>query len=183
MTRLLGYLVFLSLLGGCAGTYRIAAPELAVPTPTRIRDLRPTMEREGKLIAYSRDIPATALGDSSFQPDRLAVLEQRLVQSLGPTLGSIEVEHFSVVLLLQTNSLYGQLSFPNRPESFKGITDYSTTWALVDLQGKADGRPFSSSHAEPFPKGALGQQHITMQRAIEGAIGKAVNAMAARSNQ
>ena len=175
--RLLYCIFLVAALVGCGGTFQIAPAESTLAAATRIKDLRPQVEKEGKLLPYGRDISASMLGDTSFQPDRLAVLEQRFVQRMGANIKAIDLSSFSVVLLLPTNTPLGQMIFPNMPGSFKGVTDLTTTWALVDLRGTVDGRAFSSSHAEQFPKGAFGQQHQIMQRALQSAIDKAVDSV------
>ena len=175
MARLACVALVAILILGCAATFQTAPAGSEVAPATRIRDARPQIEREGKLLPYGRGVSANMLGDNSFQPDRLAVLEQRFLQRLGPQVQTIELKNFNVVLLLPINTPLGQMIFPNMPASVKGITDFTTTWVLIELRGSVDGTAFSSDHAEPFPKPAFGQQHETMQRALGAAIDKAID--------
>lgn len=162
-------------LGGCVA-YQVGPADSEIPTATRIRDLRPAIERDGKLLPYGRDICADMLADNKFQPERLAILEHRFLQ-IQPHLSAIELDNFSVVLLCPRTTPLDHLIYPNMPTSVKGITDFSTTWIIVELKGHADSKAFFADHAERVPRGAFGRQHEIMQKALYTAIERAINMM------
>jgi len=169
-------LLLVVLISGCAPTFQVAPPEQQVASATRIRDLRPSEERDGKLLPYGREISADMLGDRSFKPDRLSLLEHRLLQRFG-SISSAEVRNFSVVLLLPRTTPLNQIIFPNMPASVKGITDFSTTWVIVEARGNINTKAFDISHAEPFPRQAFGRQDEVVQKALAAAIEKVISAV------
>ena len=63
------------------------------------------------------------------------------------------------------------------PASVKGITDFSTTWVIVEARGNINTKAFDISHAEPFPRQAFGRQDEVVQKALAAAIEKAISAV------